>query len=71
MQVAQSNGNLRNHESGLLFGEPSDFDQVSEQLATLDELHDEKDSLSVLEDIVHAYDEGVFDVVQDFLFKLK
>jgi len=45
-------------------------DQVSEKLAALDELHEEVNSELILEDILHVYEEGVVNSVQDIFFKL-
>ena len=40
-----------------------------EKLATLDKLHDKVDSICLLEDVVHSYDERMVYLVQDeFLY---
>ena len=45
--------------------------QVLEQLATLDELHDEVDAVGLLEDVVHADDERMVHLVKDELLDLE
>lgn len=42
-----------------------------EELTALDELHNEVDSVGLLENIVHSEDEGVVNLVEDELFNLK
>ena len=42
-----------------------------EELATLDELHDEVDAVGFLEDVVHANDEGMVNLVKDELLDLE
>jgi len=43
---------------------------MSEELATLDEGHEEVDSEIVLEDVLHVYQEGVVDSIQDIFLEL-
>ena len=43
---------------------------MSEKLASLEELHEEVNSELILEDILHVYEEGVVDSVQDIFFEL-
>lgn len=42
-----------------------------EQLTTLDELHDEVNTISLLEYVVHANNERMVDLVEDQFFNLK
>ena len=42
-----------------------------EELTTLDELHDEVDSVGLLEDVVHSDDERVVHLVEDQLLNLE
>lgn len=42
-----------------------------EQLATLDELHDEVDAVGFLENVVHANDEWVVHLMEDQLLDLE
>ena len=42
-----------------------------EQLATLDKLHDEVNTISLLENVVHANNERMVDLVEDQFFDLK
>jgi hypothetical protein len=43
---------------------------VSEQFPALDELHEEVNSELILEDVLHVYEEGVVNGVQDIFFQL-
>ena len=54
MKVLKGNGHLSNHELSLLLGEFSDCAQVAEELTAFDEIHDEENSMLVLEDVIHA-----------------
>ena len=66
MQVTQGDGNLSNHKFSLIFLEPTIFDQMSEQLTSFNEIHDEKNSVLVLENIVHTDYEWVVYCVENF-----
>ena len=61
---------LNYHKAGLLLVESLCLVQVSEQLTPFDELHQEINPKIVLEDIVHAHDERVFNRVEDVLLEL-
>jgi len=43
---------------------------MSEQLTTLDELHQEVDTVVVLENVVHVNDERVVDAIEDIFLQL-
>jgi len=70
MEMPQGESDLCNEEAGLVLSEALDLDQVAEQLATLDEAHDEVDAVLVLEDELHVDDEGMLNRVEDVLFEL-
>jgi len=71
MEVAESDGNLGDHKASLFFWEASLLDEMSEQLASLDEVHDEEDSELVLEHVIHGDNEWMLDVVEDLLLQFK
>ena len=54
MQVCQSEGDLRCEKFGLVLWEHANVDQMAEELATLDELHQEVDPELILEDVLHV-----------------
>ena len=70
MEVCQGEGDLGCKELGLVLGEHAHLDQVAEELATLDELHQEVDAVLVLEDVLHVDQEWVVDLPQDVLLQL-
>ena len=70
MEVRQGEGDLGCEELGLVLGEHAHLDQVAEELATLDELHQEVDAVLVLEDVLHVDQEWVVDLPQDVLLQL-
>ena len=71
VQMAKCQGNLSDKELCLILLEAAHTCQVSEELATLDEVHQEVDAIFVLENVVHGYDEWVLHLVEDVLFELK
>ena len=68
VEMSKSNCDLGNHEPGLLFWETSNFDEMSEELTTLDEVHKEENSDRVLENVLHTDYEWVINVVKNILF---
>lgn len=70
MEMPQGESDLCDEEAGLVLSEALDLDKVAEQLATLDEAHDEVDAGLVLEDELHVDDEGMLHRVEDVLFEL-
>jgi len=68
--MTKSESNLSHKEFSLLLGESSDFDQMSEELTTLDEVHHEINSEFVLENILHINQELVLNGVQNLLLQL-
>jgi hypothetical protein len=70
MQMPKGDGDLDNHEARLFLREALDLVKVAEELAALDEVHEEVDSVLVLEHVVHAHDEGVLDRVEDIFLEL-
>lgn len=71
MQVAKSERNLSRVKLSLLLAKALLLRQVLEELATLNELHDEVDAVGLLEDVVHADNERMVHLVQDELFDLQ
>ena len=69
--MSKSNGNLSYHESGLVLWEPSNLNQMSEELSALNEVHEEEYPQVVLKHIVHAHDEWMLDRVQNLLLKFQ
>ena len=61
---------LRGEELGLVLGEHTHLDQVAEELAALDELHEEVDAELVLEHILHVHEERVVNLAQNILLQL-
>jgi len=53
----------------MLFGETFHLHKVTEEFASFNELHQEVDSVLVLEDKLHVNKEGVVDRIQDVLLK--
>jgi hypothetical protein len=70
VEMSESKSDLSSEELGLFFLEPLDTDQVSEQFAPFDELHQEVDAVFVLEDVLHVDQEGMVNGVQYIFFKL-
>ena len=70
MQVSKGHGDLSSEELSLLFGEFFDGDQMSEQLTSLDEVHQEVNSVVVLEHILHVDQEGMVNSVKNIFLKL-
>ena len=66
MQVTQGDGNLSNHKLSLIFLKSTIFDQMSEQLPSFNEIHDEENSVLVLENVVHTDYEWMIDCVENF-----
>lgn len=71
MQMAKCNSNLSNHHASLLLWEPSYLHQMSEQLSSFNEIHQEKDSELILENVVHRHNKRMLNVVQNFFFKFE
>ena len=65
MKIADCECNLCGVKLCLGFREAFLFRKVLEELTSLDELHDEVNSVSFLEHVVHAYDEWVIDLIQN------
>ena len=55
----------------LLLGKALLLGEVLEELTALNELHDEVDSVSFLEDVVHPDDERMINLVKDQFFDLE
>lgn len=68
--MAECERHLRCKEPCLALFEALNCDQVSEQLATLDKLHEEVNSKLILEDVLHVHEEGVVDSIQNIFFEL-
>ncbi len=76
--MSQSNSNLGSKESSLFLCESSDFDQMPKKFSTptlyktvnalLNKLHQEIDSIVILEHIIHAYNKWMFDIIENILF---
>jgi len=69
--MAQSDGYLSDHKLSLIFLKPTIFDQVSEKFTTLYEIHDEKNSMLVLEYIIHTDYEWMGNGVQNFFLQFQ
>lgn len=69
--MAKCQGDLSYKELCLILLEAAHTCQVSEELATLDKVHQEVDAIFVLENVVHGYDEWVLHLVEDVLFELQ
>ena len=61
---------LRCEKLGLVLGEHAHLDQVAEELAALDELHEEVDAELVLEHVLHVHEERVVNLAQNILLQL-
>ena len=70
MQMCQGHCYLSSEELSLVLGETLDSDQVSEQLTTLDKLHEKVNSKLILEDILHVNKEGMLDGIQNIFLQL-
>jgi len=51
--------------------ESSDLHKMSEKLTTLNEIHEEINSISITENIIHTNDEWMIDFVKNLFFELK
>ena len=71
MQMCQGHCYLSSEELSLVLGETLDSDQVSEQLTTLDKLHEKVNSKLILEDILHVNKEGMLDGIQNIFLALE
>jgi hypothetical protein len=67
--MSKCQGNLCSEESYMVLGEALYLHEMAEELSTLDELHEEIDSVIVLEDVLHINEERVVDGVEDVLLK--
>lgn len=54
----------------LFFSEALNLDQVLEELTALNKLHDEVNAEVILEDILHAHEEGVIVRVENVLLQV-
>lgn len=70
MQMSKGHGDLGSEELGLVLREFLDSNQMSEQLSSFDEVHQEVDSEVVLENVFHVNQEGVVNCVQDIFLEL-
>jgi len=61
---------LRCEELGLVLGEVADLDEMAEELAAFDELHQEVDPVIVLEHILHINQEWVVYLAQNIFLEL-
>lgn len=68
--MRQSERDLGCKELGLVLREHAHFDQVAEEFATLDELHQEVDTVLILEYVLHVDQEWVIDLAQDVFLQL-
>ena len=71
MEVSESQGDLRGIELRLGLREALLLGQVLEELAALDEFHDEVDAVRLLKDVVHADDERMVHLVKDEFLDLE
>ena len=71
MQVSERQSDLSRIKLCFRFRKALALRQVLEQLSTLNELHDEVDTISFLEHVVHADNEGMIHLVQDELLDLQ
>lgn len=71
MQVTESYGYLSDHKLSLIFLEPTVFDKMTEQLTTLNKVHDKEYSILVLENVIHTDYEWMINCIQDLLLQLK
>jgi len=69
VEMAQRKGNLRSEETHVVLGEALDLHEMTEKLSALNELHQEVNSVLVLEDVLHVDQEGVVNGVKNVLFK--
>mmetsp|Transcript_46424 Transcript_46424/g.61484 ORF Transcript_46424/g.61484 Transcript_46424/m.61484 type:complete len:245 (+) Transcript_46424:821-1555(+) len=70
MQMRKCESNLSCEELSLVLREHSHLNEMAEELTTLDKLHEEVDTVLVLEDILHVDEEGVVDLTQDVFLEL-
>lgn len=68
--MSQGHCYLGSEELCLVLRETLYSDQVSEQLTTLDKLHEEVNSELILEDELHVDQEGMLDRIQNIFFQL-
>lgn len=68
--MRQCESDLSRKELGLVLREHTHFDQVAEELTALDELHQEVDTVLILEDVLHVDQEWVIDLAQDVFLQL-
>jgi len=62
MKIADSQNDLGNHELRLIFRKSLLSQNMTEKITTLDKLQNEKDSIIILEHILHANEEWVLKV---------
>ena len=70
MKVGKGECYLGGEELGLVLGEHSHLDKVAEELATVDEFHEEVNAVLVLEHKLHVDQEWVVNRAEDVLLKL-
>ena len=68
--MSKRQSDLSRKKLSLLFLESLNRDQVSKELATLDENHQEIDSKIVLEHILHIDQEGMVDLIENIFFEI-
>lgn len=71
MQVPKRQGDLCRVEFRLILGKALLLRKVLEELATLDKVHDEINSIGLLEHVVHSDDEWMVDLKQDQFLDFK
>lgn len=71
MQISEGECYLCRVKFCLFFGKALLLGEVLKEFAALNELHDEVDSVSLLEDVVHSDYERVINLVKDELFDLE
>lgn len=67
--MAQRQGYLRSKETNVVLREALDLHEMAEKLSALNELHQEVNSVRVLEDVLHVDQEGVVNGVKNVLFE--
>lgn len=67
--MAQRQGYLRSKETNVVLREAFDLHEMAEKLSALNELHQEVNSVLVLEDVLHVDQEGVVNGVKNVLLE--
>lgn len=71
MKVPQGERNLRGVEASALLSEAALFRKVLEEFTSLNEVHDKVDAEVLYEHVVHGYDEGVVNLVQNLFLQVQ